>query len=143
MARIVRPLTGRLQVRLPFRQGSGNYELLHDICGQQTRPAYNRERRYFEVARNHLKHLVHELPAALGVPVEVELHGANQTLCVEACWSTASPESIWECVCSCAGKFHGTKVPPPKDLGGGLHVGTEYTTRVYTVWPDGRRTDSR
>ncbi len=48
-------------------------------------------------------------------------------------------ETRWACVCSCAGRFHGARTPPP-DLGGGLSVETEYTTETYTVWPDGRST---
>ncbi|MCI4685093.1 hypothetical protein [Candidatus Rhodoblastus alkanivorans] len=142
MARIVRPLRGRLQVTLPFRPGSGNYDLLHDICGQQTKPEYNRERRYFEVAPAHLRTLIEQLPAELGRPVEVVLHGASQTRCVVECWRDASPDTIWTCVCSCAGKFHGTKIQPSTQIDDRLSVDTEYTTETYTAWPDGRVTSS-
>jgi len=137
MARIVRPLHGRLQVHLPFRSGSGNYDLLHDICGDLTRPEYNRDRKYFEVARAHLGALIAQLPAELGGPVEVVLHGASQTRCVEACWRDAQPETVWGCECSCAGKFHGRGTPPPLEVDGGLFIETQYTTQTYTAWPDG------
>jgi hypothetical protein len=138
MARIVRPLHGRLQVQLPYRGGgSGNYDLLRDICGERTRPDYNRERKYFEVARGHLTTLVDELPAQLGAPVEVVLHGASQTHCVEQCWGAKRSDTFWSCECACAGKFHGTGSAPPLNVGGGLYIETEYTTQTYTAWPDG------
>ena len=135
MARIVRPIGGRIQVELPYREAGGNYELLKEICGDLTRPKWNPGRKCFEVARAHFGALLAELPTALGTPVEVVLHGATQTKCVEACWRDASPKTVWECVCSCAGKFHGTGVAPPQDVGGGLFVETEYTTETYTVRP--------
>jgi hypothetical protein len=134
MAKIVRPLHGRVRVWLPFRPGSGNYDLLKDMCGDLTRPEYNRDLRCFEVARAHLPTLLDRLPSELGQPVDVVLHGSSQTKCVEACWN-ASPDSLWECVCSCAGRFHGTRTGPPKDLGGGLAVGTDHTTNTFTVFP--------
>jgi hypothetical protein len=134
MAKIVRPVHGRVQVWLPFRSGSGNYDLLKEMCGDLTRPEYNRTLRCFEVARSHLPVLLEQLPGALGQRVEVVLHGSSQTKCVEACWN-ASPDSIWECVCSCAGRFHGTRTAPPKDLGGGLAVATDYTTHTFTLLP--------
>lgn len=141
MARIVRPLHGRVQVEVPYRERGGNYTMLQEICGERTRPEWNPRRKCFEVARSHLGALLAQLPAELGIPVEVVLHGASQTTCVEACWRDASPETVWECVCSCAGKFHGTGVAPPKDLGGGLSVETEYTTESYTAWPNGAVTN--
>jgi hypothetical protein len=134
MARIVRPVHGRVQVWLPFRHGSANYDLLKDICGDLTRPEYNRSTRCFEVARHHLPALLDELPRALRQPVDVVLHGSTQTKCVEACWN-ASPDSTWECVCSCAGRFHGTRSGPPKQVGPGLAVATDYTTHSFTLFP--------
>lgn len=135
MARITRPLRGRLRVEVPFRRGDANYVLLREICGERTQVRYNRQQRCFEVARAHLGTLIDRLPAELGQPVEVVLHGAVQTKCVEACWRDARPETVWECECSCAGRFHGTGTPPPKDLGGGLYVDTNYTTYVHRVMP--------
>lgn len=134
MAKIVRPVHGRVHVWLPFRPGSGNYDLLKAICGGLTRPEYNRSLRCFEVARTHLGALIEQLPRELAQPVEVVLHGSSQTKCVEACWN-ASPDSIWECVCSCAGRFHGTGTGPATDLGGGLAVATDYTTNAFTIYP--------
>lgn len=134
MAKIVRPVHGRVQVWLPFQRGSGNYDLLKELCGDLTRPQYNRRMGCFEVARAHLPALMDQLPAALRQPVDVVLHGSSQTKCVEACWN-ASPDSVWECVCSCAGRFHGTGAAPPKDLGGGLAVATDYTTHTFTLFP--------
>ncbi len=135
MARITRPLRGRLQVEVPYRRGAENYILLREICGEGTHVRYNRQLRCFEITRGRLPVLMDRLATELGQPVELVLHGAAQTHCVEACWRDAKPETAWQCVCSCAGWFHGSGQPPPKDLGGGLYVDTEYTTQVYTLMP--------
>lgn len=138
MARIVRPVRGRAQVWLPYRSGNGNYELLREICGGLTRPEYDRASKCFLVAHAHVPDLMEELPRALGQPVQVVLHGSAQTRCVEACWN-ASPDTAWDCVCSCAGRFHGTGTAPTKDLGNGRAVTTDYTTHTFTLHPLARR----
>lgn len=130
MAQIVRPVQGKLQVRLPYRPSGKNYGLLKDICGERTRPAWNRDRRCFEVAREPLVKLIDKLPDAIGRPIEVVLHGATQTKCVSACWA-ANPETRWECVCSCAGSNHGTGNPLPTEISSELSVETEYTAEKY------------
>lgn len=135
MARIVRPLRGRLQVWLPFRQsGRGNFILLKQLCGERTQPKYNRALGCFEVARDHLPVLIERLPGMLGMPVELVLHGSTQTKCAEKCW-TAKPETYWDCECSCAGRFHGSVTGPPKQFGAGFGVETTYTTNVMTLHP--------
>ncbi|MFE5309526.1 hypothetical protein [Isoptericola sp. NPDC056605] len=134
MARIVRPLHGRVRVWLPFRGGGGNYQLLKDMCGLRTRPDYNRDLKCFEVAREHLPVLLDELPGALGQPVSVALHGSAQTKCVEVCWN-ASPDTLWKCECSCAGRYHGSRTGPPKQVAPGLGVDTEYTKHEFTLFP--------
>lgn len=134
MASIVRPLRGRTKVKIPYQPGSGNRDLLKRICGEQTRPRYNRNEKCFEVAREHLRALIEQLPGELGTRVEVTLHGATQTTCVEACWN-ASPETRWDCECSCAGQYHGEGVGPPLIVRDGLAVETEYTTHTFIVCP--------
>ena len=123
-----------MQVSLPFRPGSGNYDVLKELCGDRTRPAYNKELRCFEVAREHLTALIERLPTELGQPVQVVLHGATQTKCVEACWN-AAPETRWNCLCSCAGRYHGSTTGPPTSVSAELAVETVYTTHEYTVRP--------
>ncbi|UCN14607.1 hypothetical protein LFM56_17390 [Cellulomonas iranensis] len=134
MVRIVRPVRGRVRVWLPYQRGSGNYDLLKDLCGGLTRPEYNRALKCFEVAREHLPVLMDELPRRLGRPIEVTLQGASQTKCVDACYG-ASPDTVWKCVCSCAGVYHGTGVGPPKHLADGLAVATEYTQHTFICYP--------
>ncbi len=135
MARIIRPRTGRLLLYLPFRANGGNYRLLRDICGERTKPEWNPTLKRFEVARAHLEALIARLPNELGASVHVELQGASQTKCVEACWRDAKQETWWQCVCSCAGRYHGTGTPPPKALPNGLYVATEYTSETFVVQP--------
>lgn len=134
MPRIVRPLHGRVQLWIPYRRGSGNFDLLREICGPQTQGTYDPARGCFEVARSHLGALLEHLPGEIGQPIEVTLHGATQTRCVEACWN-ANPASYWECVGSCASLYHGTGNGPARHLGNGLAVDTEYTTRTFTIHP--------
>ncbi len=136
MAQIVRPVKGKLQVRLPYRPGGSNYGLLKAICGERTRPEWNRERRCFEVAREHLVKLIDQLAYEIGSPVEVILHGATQTKCVSACWA-ADPRTRWECVCSCAGANHGTGHPLPTLASAELSIDTDYTSERYVAYPGG------
>lgn len=134
MVQIVRPVRGKLRVKLPYRPGGANYHLLKDICGGRTRPKWNRGLRCFEVAREHLVKLINRLPNEIGRPVEVILHGATQTKCVSACWA-ANPDTCWECVCSCAGANHGSGSPLPTQASADLSIETEYTSERYTVNP--------
>lgn len=134
MAQIVRPVRGRVQVRLPYRPHGANYNLLHDICGEQTRPKWRSERGVFEVAREHLGKLIDELPNAIGRPVEVVLHGVTQTKCVSACWA-ARIDTRWECVCSCAGANHGSGHPLPVQPSADLSIENDYTTETYWIYP--------
>ena len=134
MARIIRPVHGKLRVTLPFRPDGANYGLLKAICGERTQPQWNHELKCFEVAREHLAKLIDQLPNEIGRPVEVVLYGAAQTKCVSACWD-ANPATRWECVCSCAGANHGTGHPLPRQVSTDLSVGTEYTSMSYVVDP--------
>ena len=116
MAQIVRPVKGKLLVRLPYRPAGQNYGILKAICGERTRPEWNRDRGRSEVAREYLGRLIDQLPNEIDQPVEVVLHGAVQTRCVAKCWD-ASPGTRWECVCSCAGANQGSRQPLPTSLG--------------------------
>lgn len=132
MVRITRPVKGSLRVTLPYRDGGTNFDLLRGICGPGTHVRYNSKLRCFEVARVHLPKLIDELPAAVGTPVELVLHGAIQTTCVSACWD-ADPDTWWQCTCSCAGENHGTRVPLATQISADLSVGTQYTSSVQVL----------
>lgn len=134
MAQIIRPVNGPLKVTLPFRPHGGNFELLKVICGERTRPQWIDNGKYFEVAREHLAKLLDLLPNELGASVEVTLVGATQTKCVSACWD-ADPKKRWDCVCSCAGRNHGSRRPLPTLVSADLSIETEYTSEKYTVHP--------
>lgn len=56
----------------------------------------------------HTPKLINELAVLFG-GIRVVQHG-GVTLCVEPCWN-ASPDTSWDCECSCAGRNHGTGHP--------------------------------
>lgn len=134
MAQIVRPVKGKIQVSLPYRPGGENYGFLQAICGERSRPEWNRRGGYFEVARVHLAKLIDQLADEIGQPVELVLCGASQTKCVSACWA-ADPDTRWECVCSCAGANHGTGRPLPVQVSTDLSIDTDYTSERYLLKP--------
>lgn len=131
-ASIVRPVSGKLRIELPYQPAGANYDLLKRVCGERTRPKW--AGRYFVVARQHLAKLIERLPNELGTDVKLIMHGATQTLCVSACWA-ANPATYWECVCSCAGTNHGTGVPFSKQVSSDLSVETQYTTNTRWLRP--------
>ncbi|GAA1431385.1 hypothetical protein GCM10009616_18370 [Microlunatus lacustris] len=108
---IVRPPAGRLLVRLPFRPGGVNYEILRDACGERTRSEWDAEAKAYRVARTHLLALIDALANRFG-EVVVTLRTSRTTRCVEACWM-ANEGTWYECECSCLGEFHGRQIPPP------------------------------
>lgn len=75
-----------------------------------------------------------QLPRRLGQPVEVTLHGGGADP-VRGSLLQCVTNTVWECVCSCAGRFHGTRSGPPKQLADGLAVATDYTTHTFTCYP--------
>lgn len=104
---VLAPVTGRLVVGLPFQPGGGNYRLLREVCGQRTRPTYDRQRRAFLVARDHLDRLLAALVRDFGA-VDLTRHGSTATKCVAACLLALGSD----CTCSCAGEHHGANVLP-------------------------------
>jgi hypothetical protein len=99
MAQIIRPVRGKVQVRLPYQPHGANYHLLQDICGEQTRPKWRSELRVFEVAREHLTKLIDRLSAAIGEPVEVVLpRGHPNEVCLGvAGYDFDHPTFNWSC----------------------------------------------
>lgn len=127
---VYRPLKGRTTIRLPYAAAGGNFDLLKEICGERTRPQYDKP--HFSVARAHTPAVIDGLADHFD-RVEVTLEGSARTTCVEACW-TAKPETAWDCICGCAGKNHGTGKPEGAyAIAPGLVIETETTTHSYVI----------
>lgn len=136
MATVYRPVSGPIEVRLRYRPAGGNYGILKDVCGDLTRPQWDDGRKCFLVARNHMSRLWDDLANVSGEVVEVTLVGAAQTTCVEPCWRLKRRDTRWDCVCSCAGRNHGSGSPLPLQVNAELSIETEYTSETYTIYPD-------
>jgi hypothetical protein len=129
---VYRPVKGRLTVKLPFRSGGGNFDLLKEICGERTRPVYDRATSSFQVAANHLGVLIDGLLDRFRQVTLTTQHYRQQT-CVESCWN-ASPDSIEECVCGCAGLNHGSRrALGTLILDGSVSVSGEYLERTRVL----------
>lgn len=135
MATVYRPVSGPIQVRLKYRPGGANYGILKDVCGDLTRPQWNAGHKCYDVARDHMSKLVANLANLSGEVVTVTLIGAAQTTCVEQCWRLKPRDTRWDCVCSCAGRNHGSGSPLPLQVNAALSVQTDYTTETYTIHP--------
>ncbi len=129
---VYRPVKGKLQVRMPFAPGGGNYALLHQLCGQRTRVEYDRGRQAFAVAATHLEEIVDGLLDHFGQLDVTTEHYAQQT-CVERCWM-ANPDTVLNCVCGCAGLNHGSQTPfDRRILDGSVSVQGEYLHRTVRL----------
>ena len=129
-AKVYRPLKGRTEIRLPYQPGSGNYDLLKEICGEGTRPKY--EKPVFTVARNHTQSVINGLAERFD-SVDVTLEGNARSTCVSECWD-ADPKNVADCVCGCAGKNHGTGKPEGAyTIAPGLVIENETTTYRYVI----------
>lgn len=129
-AKVYRPLKGRTQISLPFQSGSGNYDLLKEICGEATRPKY--EKPVFTVSRQHTTTVIDGLAERFD-RVEVTLEGNSRSTCVSECWD-ADPANVADCVCGCAGKNHGTGKPEGAyTIAPGLVIEHETTTYQYVI----------
>ncbi|MEJ1116779.1 hypothetical protein WBN73_20935 [Paenarthrobacter sp. CCNWLY172] len=130
-AKVYRPLKGRTQIRLPYQPGGGNYALLKEVCGEATRPKY--EKPIFTVARNHTTAVIDGLAERFD-RVEVTLEGNAYSTCVSECWEKAKPETVADCVCGCAGRNHGTGEPEGAyTIAPGLVLESEVTTYTYVI----------
>lgn len=121
----------RTTVKLPFRAGGGNFDLLKRIRGERTHPAYNRQSRLFEVARDAGDQLIRGLVEEFG-SVCVVIHGNAKTTCVSECWS-ANPDNVWNCVCGCAGANHGSGHPMGVEVVAGLSVENQQSRATFIV----------
>lgn len=97
---VFRPVSGRIQVRLPY--SNDNRQWLKDALGAGIRPTWEKEKRYWTLARGHLVVLVQELVERYGV-VEVALDYSTSEQCDTRCQKAQG----LDCTCSCLGANHG------------------------------------
>lgn len=110
VATVVRPVRGRVRVRLPF--APDNRAMLKRWCGSGTRPEWRGGA--WHVGRDHLEQILTGIARERCCAVTIHLEHATQTKCTASCWG-AQPRTTWSCVCSCGGRNHGnaTSCGPP------------------------------
>ncbi|QDZ14207.1 hypothetical protein [Humibacter ginsenosidimutans] len=122
----------RASMWLPYRDDPGaNFRWLKGVCGERTRPEYNRQTKEFEVAREHTQLVIDALVVEYR-RVHVVQYGHARTTCVEACWN-ARLSTIADCVCGCAGANHGSGKPFGREVQAGLSVANELTCAEFIV----------
>lgn len=128
----------RAAVALPWRGSArANFDWLKDVCGERTRPEYDRTSKLFMVARPHAIVVLNALVDEYG-RVRVVQHGDSTKTCVERCWN-ARPDTAIECECGCAGTNHGSRQPMGLEVKSGLSVQHRMTTVTYEVTAAGWR----
>lgn len=98
-----RPVEGRLVIKMPYAKT--NREWLKAVLGSRIRPDWNREKKRWEVARNHFGPVVEALADRLG-RIDVWMDFRQVERCDARCRNARSRE----CTCSCLGKHHGQGV---------------------------------
>lgn len=129
VATVVRPVRGRVRVRLPF--APDNRAMLKRWCGSGTRPEWRGGA--WHVGRDHLEQILTGIARERCCAVTIHLEHATQTKCTASCWG-AQPRTTWSCVCSCGGRNHGNGAPEISNGETGV-VGTEYFWECYELWP--------
>lgn len=128
----------RASIALPYRGNpSANFDWLKEVCGDRTRPQYDRASKRFRVARAHTQHVLAALVDEFS-QVHVTIYGHTRTTCVEQCWN-ARPETIADCECGCAGANHGSREPMGRQVQRGLSVQHDLTSAKYKVTRQGWR----
>lgn len=132
---ILRPKS-RAEIYLPWRGNPrANFEWLRCVCGDRTRPEYDRQSKRFYVARGHIQHIIQALVEEYG-SVKVTQYGYRSTTCVQQCWN-ANPNSYLQCECGCAGRNHGSGVPMGHEVQSGLSVEYDLSVWEYQISRDG------
>jgi hypothetical protein len=72
------------------------------VCGQLSRPHYDRDRSHWLIARSHFRTVVAALAKEYG-SVDVYVDHATRTACGRSCQEAAGDE----CSCQCLGDNHG------------------------------------
>jgi hypothetical protein len=94
---------GRMQVMIPYEPPKwANREWIHAACGRKIRPVWNREQRYWEIARSHFPKMLDFMLRKYGRVHIFEDH-SDMEICNGKC-QHAEQEA---CVCRCLGKNHG------------------------------------
>lgn len=98
IASVVRPISGRIEVRVPYREGRRHW--FKQICGKRTRPDWMGD--HWKVARIYYALIVNALVHEYGKVDVYEDHDKTQK-CDTRC------QNAWgdDCVCSCLGQNHG------------------------------------
>lgn len=126
----------RASIQLPWRGSStANYDWLKEVCGERTRPLYDRQAKRFLVARPHAQHVLDALVDEFKQVLVVQ-YGHAATTCVEPCWN-ARPDTVTDCECGCAGANHGSGSPIGREVKDGLSVSHELTRATYLVTASG------
>lgn len=126
------PKYSRAELYLPWKGGpSANFKWLKTVCGDSTRPQYDKKKKKFLVARTHTNVVLDALVEEFG-RVKVRHFGYQKEACVEQCWN-AKPENYLQCECSCAGKNHGSGSPMGKEVSEGLSIQGEYVLHAYVL----------
>jgi hypothetical protein len=96
---VYRPLSGRVVVHLPYREG--NRDFLRE-AGPGVRPGWDVVSRHWTVSRSAFMAIVDLLREEFGL-VEVITDGSSTERCDTRCREATGDD----CVCSCAGSQHG------------------------------------
>lgn len=99
MLTVYKPVTGRLRVKMPYRDDSRVMLTVKVGC----LPEWNKAKKVWEVARSHLHDLVFTLLNEYGEEVQVIIDGRESEKCDTRCQAAQGAD----CVCSCGGRYHG------------------------------------
>lgn len=111
-ARIIRPLSGRIQVRglrAPRGDEPSNKSMFKDAAGSAIRPTWVDAEEgqpgwagYWTIAREHLTEVAESIAIRDGI-VEIEMHYSPTEKCDVRCRRATGDD----CTCACEGKHHG------------------------------------
>jgi hypothetical protein len=123
VAKVLKPLQGSLEVRVPYNLG--NRSAWRELG---LRPVWVKDGGYWQLARGKFAQVVRALANGLGeVQVTVEGHTTQQ--CDTRCWNADGDD----CVCSCAGANHGDSQHGWIQVGETTVIKNEYLSQTYRV----------
>ncbi len=102
-ATLYRPVDGRVLVWMPFERRRNNRELLNS-AGRGTNAEWDKENRRWTVSRTAFTRVLDALLEEFGT-VNVVTDGRARNRCDIRCREAVGDE----CVCECAGRYHGSK----------------------------------
>ncbi|NUS74187.1 MAG: hypothetical protein HOQ05_12380 [Corynebacteriales bacterium] len=101
---IHRPINGRLQVWMPWKEG-GNIDILRDILGTRVKTAWFRsdpKNHHWALSRHHLRPIVTGVASRFPL-TQITLDFRRQQTCGKNCHRAKNDD----CTCSCFGARHG------------------------------------